>query len=64
MTDRTKAVLRRFARGLAAVVVAFVATTVVSEEFLGLVPDQYDFLVTGIVAPLLLAADKALRSKA
>ena len=54
-------VLKRFLRGLGAVVLAFLAAWVVSDDALGLVPDQYDALVIAIVAPSLLALEKWLR---
>lgn len=61
MTDNTKVVLLRFVRGVAAVAVASAATFVVGDEFLGIVPDAYDFLVVGIGAPALLALEKFIR---
>lgn len=54
-------ILKRFARGLGAVVLSFLAVWVVGDDALGLVPDQYDPLVVAIVAPALLALEKFLR---
>ena len=56
-----KVILMRFLRGLAAVVVAFLAAFAVSEGFLDIVPDAYDNLVVIFLAPALLALEKFLR---
>lgn len=54
-------ILKRFLRGLGAVVLGFLAAFVVSEDVLGLVPDEYDALVVAVVAPVFLALEKFLR---
>ena len=54
-------ILKRFLRGLGAVVLGFLAAFVVSEDVLGLVPDEYDTLVVAVFAPALLALEKFLR---
>lgn len=61
MTEKTKTVVLRFVRGTAALVVAALAAWVVSPDVLDIVPDAYDWIVVGVVAPGLLAIDKALR---
>ncbi len=61
MTSKTKTVLLRFVRSLAALVVAAVATWVVSPSALDLVPTQYQSFVFLLVAPALVALDKYLR---
>lgn len=61
MSEKTKAVGLRFARVLAATVVALVAAWVVSPEVLNLVPESYRFIVVSIIAPLLVSLDKYLR---
>lgn len=61
MTNKTKTVLLRFARSLAALVIAGVATWVVSPEVLGIVPDDYEWVVFLLLAPALQAANKWLR---
>lgn len=54
-------ILKRFLRGLGAVVLGFLAAFLVSDDVLGLVPDEYDSLVLLVVAPALLALEKFLR---
>ncbi len=61
MTSSQKTIFLRFARGLAALVVASVAAFIVGDDFLGLVPDAYDQLVVLFLAPALLALEKFLR---
>lgn len=56
-----KTIALRFARGLGAVVLGFLASFIVGDDVLGLVPDTYDPLVIGVVAPALLALEKFLR---
>lgn len=54
-------ILKRFLRGLGAVLLGFLAAFVVSDDALGLIPDQYDMLVVVVIAPALLALEKFLR---
>lgn len=61
MTKHTRVILMRFARGVAAMGVAAAAAFVVGDDFLSIVPDDYDWMVVGIGAPALLAVDKWLR---
>lgn len=61
MTSNSRTILLRFVRGVAAVAVASAAAFVVTADFLGIVPDQFDFLVVMIGAPALLALEKFLR---
>jgi len=61
MTNKTKTVLLRFVRGVAAVAIAAAATWVVSPEVLDIVPTQYQWLVFTFLAPGLLALNKWLR---
>lgn len=61
MTQPQKTILFRFLRALGAVVVAFLASFAMSEDFLGLVPNEYDNVVVLFVAPALLALEKFLR---
>lgn len=61
MSLKFKTVLLRFVRGVGGVAVAFSASYVVSEDVLGLVPDQYDWLFIGVLAPALIALEKYLR---
>jgi hypothetical protein len=58
--NKRKAVLIRGLKGLAAVALGFVAAYIVGPNVLDVVPTEYQFLVTGIVAPSLLALQKAL----
>lgn len=61
MTNKTKTVLLRFARTLAAIGVGALATWVVSPDVLSIVPAQYDWIVFSVVSPGLVALDKWLR---
>jgi hypothetical protein len=61
MSANTRVVLMRFLRGLGALLVASAAAFIVGPEFLGIVPDQFDFLVVMVGAPALLALEKFLR---
>lgn len=61
MTSNSKTIVLRFARATAAVAIASVAAFVVTSDFLSIVPDSYDFLIVGVVAPAILAAEKWLR---
>jgi hypothetical protein len=62
LSAKSKTVLIHGAKALGAIVVGFVASWVVSPDVLAIVPNPYDVLVTAVVAPGLLALDKALRS--
>lgn len=61
MSDTQKTIFLRFARSLAALVVASVAAFAVGEDFLSIVPDDYDQFVVLFLAPALLALEKFLR---
>jgi hypothetical protein len=61
VSNNSKVIVFRFLRGVAALVVASAAAFIVGPEFLGIVPDSYDFLVIGIGAPAFLALEKFLR---
>lgn len=61
MTDKTKTVLLRFARSLAAIAIAAAATWVVSPDVLDLVPASYQWVVFVVLAPGLQALNKWLR---
>ena len=61
MSQSSKIILFRFLRGVAALVVASAAAFVVGPEFLGIVPDDFDFAVVLIGGPALLALEKFLR---
>jgi hypothetical protein len=61
MTSPRKTIFLRFARASAAVFIAGAAVFVAGPDFLGLVPDDYDWVVIGVVAPALLAIEKFLR---
>ena len=56
-----KVIFLRFARALGAVLVGFLATWVVGDDALSLVPDNFEPLFLAVVVPLLLAAEKYLR---
>ena len=60
MTSNSKVLLLRFARGVAAVVVASVAAFAVGPG-LDIVPNQFDNLVIVLGAPALLVLEKFLR---
>jgi hypothetical protein len=61
VTNKTKTVVLRFVRSLAALVIAGVATWVVSPDVLGIVPDDYEWVVFLVLAPGLQALNKWLR---
>lgn len=61
MTEKTKIVLKRFARSTAALFVGTAAAWAVGPDALSVVPDQYDNMLVLIVGPALLALDKWLR---
>ena len=61
MSPTTTVILLRFARAAGAMVLASAAVFVAGPEFLGIVPDDYDWVVIGFVAPALLALEKFLR---
>lgn len=61
MSQNTKVIVMRFVRASVATFIAGAAVFVAGPEFLGIVPDDYDWAVVGIVAPLLLALEKYLR---
>lgn len=63
MTNNTKLVLKRFAKGLAAAVLAVLATWVASPDVLNLVPTSYQWIITAAVVPGLLAIEKYLGVK-
>jgi hypothetical protein len=56
-----KVILLRFARALAAVVIGFAATWIVSEDALSVIPDSYEPIFLAVVVPLLIAAEKFFR---
>lgn len=56
-----KVIVLRFARALAAVLVGFLATWVVGDDALSLVPDNLEPVFLAVVVPLLLAAEKFFR---
>ena len=61
MTSSRKTILLRFLRSLAALIVASTAAWVVGPDALSLVPAGYQFIVTGVLAPALLALEKWIR---
>jgi hypothetical protein len=61
MTNTSKLVLIRGLKALGAVVIAGLATWVASPDVLNLVPTSYQFFITAVGVPALLAAEKYLK---
>jgi hypothetical protein len=61
MTDKTKTVVLRFVRSMAALVIAAAATWVLSPDALNVIPDDYEWVVFLLLAPALQALNKWLR---
>lgn len=63
MTESRKRILRRLARTAAATAVAAAIGFVSGPDMVELVPAPYNALVSAVLIPLFMAADKALRER-
>ena len=63
MTSKTKSVLIRGAKALAATAVAGVATWIASPDVLNIVPTSYQWIITVVAVPGLLSLEKYLGYK-
>lgn len=63
MTSKTKSVLIRALKGLAATAIAGVATWVASPDVLNIIPTSYQWIITVVGVPGLLSLEKYLGYK-